>query len=99
MEFQRFNVLSTRMSPAAGMHDFRPAHLFVSRIAVALQNAFKLSQKPLRAFTSAAQPEIEDYAAAGCAVLPQVRLMIFAAAIVHLHSDRRLIRLNIGAVH
>src|SRR5947209_16521421 len=43
-EFQRLYKLSARVRPTAGMHDVGSAHLFISGVAIALQDAFKLSR-------------------------------------------------------
>src|SRR5450631_3046159 len=48
-----------------------------------------------RTFTPAAHAKIEDRRSARCAVLPQITLMILAAAVMHLHIDGRLIGLDV----
>src|SRR5947209_16391782 len=96
-EFQRLNKLSARVRPTAGMHDLGSAHLFMSGVAITLQDAFELSQKSLGTVTSTPEPEIEHYLGAGLAVLPQVGLMVFASTVMHLHAHWRFIGLDIRA--
>src|SRR5690242_7904015 len=76
VKFQRLKKLSSRMGPTRGMHHFRPAYIVVSRIAVALQDAFELTQKPLAPFAPAPQPEVEHHTASRSAVLPQPGLLV-----------------------
>src|SRR5436305_10858084 len=97
VEFQCFHKLSARVRPTAGMHDLGSAHLFISGVAVTLQDAFKLSQKSLGAVASTPESKIEHYVPAGPAVLPQVGLMVFASSVVHLHAHWRFICLDIRA--
>jgi hypothetical protein len=54
------------------MYHSRPTDLVIRRIAVGLQNAFELSQKPLRPIASTAQAEIEHRASSGATILPEV---------------------------
>src|SRR5690242_18189984 len=70
MKFHRLKKLSSRMRPAGGVHHLRPADIVVSYIAVALQDAFELTQKPLGPFASTPQPEVEHHTASRSAVLP-----------------------------
>src|SRR5207302_5087363 len=79
------------------MHDLGSAHLFISGVAITLQDAFELSQKSLGAVASTPEPKIEHYMAAGPAVLPQIGLMVFASTVVHLHAHWRFICLDIRA--
>ena len=53
VKFHRLKKLSSRMGPAGRVHHLRPANIVVSRIAVALQDAFELTQKPLGPFAPA----------------------------------------------
>src|SRR4051794_15704922 len=96
MKFQCFQELSSSMRPTAGMHHLGPADLFISGIAVALQNAFVPSQEPFRSLASAPELEVKDHATARFAVLPQIRLMMLAPFVLPLHSDRCFIGLQIG---
>src|ERR1700760_4110360 len=95
-EFQGFKGFSTCMRPTTGVHHVGPAHLFVSGIAVSLQNAFELSQKSFGSFPSTAQSKVEDHTATRPAILPKVSLMVLTSSIVHLHADWRLICLNVS---
>src|SRR3954466_3899550 len=79
------------------MHNLGSAYLFISGVAITLQDAFELSQKSLRAVASTPEPKIEHYVAAGPAVLPQVGLMVFASSGVHLHAHWGFICLDIRA--
>src|SRR3954470_17719480 len=96
-EFQCLNKLSARVRPTAGVYDLGSAHLFISSVAITLQDAFELSQKLLGAVASTPEPKIEHYIAARLAVLPQVGLMVFASTVMHLHAHRRFICLDIRA--
>jgi hypothetical protein len=60
-----------------------------------LENAFELSQEPLRSITSATQAEIEHHSSSGATVLPEIRLVVLSSALVRLHIDRGFIRLNV----
>src|SRR5450759_797667 len=82
VELDRIEELPPGVRPASGMHQLRPAHAFVSDIAVGLQNSFELSQELLRPFASAPHAEVKDYSASRLAVLPQIRLMILSSPIV-----------------
>src|ERR1039458_2803815 len=97
VELGRVEKLPSRMRPASGMHDLRPAHVIVSAIAVGLQNAFELPQEFLRSVAPPPQTEVEHYAASWPAVLPQIRLMVLPPPIVHLYVYRRFIGLNVTA--
>jgi hypothetical protein len=44
--------------------------------AVGLENAFELSQEPLRPIASTGQAEIEDHRFSGAIVLPEPRLWV-----------------------
>src|SRR5205085_12229978 len=88
---------SVRVRSTAGMHDLGSAYLFISGVAITLQDAFELSQKSLGAVASTPEPKIEHYIAARPAVLPQVGLMVFASSVVHLHAHWRFICLDIRA--
>ena len=79
------------------MYHPRPADLIVGGIAVRLENAFELSQEPLRPVASTTQAEVEHHASSGATVLPEVRLVVLTSAFAHLHIHRRFIRLNVTA--
>src|ERR1039457_6874495 len=83
------------MSPTSGMNHFRPTDLVISRIAVGLENAFELSQEPLRSIASATQAEVENRGSSGATVLPEVRLVVLTSALACLHIDWGFIRLNV----
>src|SRR5690349_18131170 len=78
VQFQCLEKLPSRMRPTAGMHDLGPAQILISGVAVALQDAFELTEKPLRSFASTPQAEVEHHAASRPAVLPQASLVVFA---------------------
>ena len=65
------------------MYHSRPTDLVVRCIAVGLENAFELSQEPLRPIASATQAEIEPHASSGATVLPEVRLVVLTPALSH----------------
>jgi hypothetical protein len=86
--FHRIDKLAACVRPAPHMHHLRPADIVVALIAIGLQNPFPLTQELARTFAPAAQLKVEHRFAAGLAVLPQVRLMIGSALVVHLHRNR-----------
>src|ERR1700757_4109490 len=83
------------MRPTSGMYHSRPTYLVIRRLAVGLENAFELSQEPLRSIASATQREIEHHASSGATVLPEERLVILTSALACLHIDWGFIRLNV----
>src|SRR5258708_17659968 len=83
------------MRPTSGMHHSRPTDLVIRCIAVGLENAFELSQEPLRPIAPTAQAEIEHRAPSGATVLPEVRLVVLTSALACLHIDWGFIRLNV----
>src|SRR5260370_26227603 len=83
------------MSPASGVYHSRPTDLIVGRISVSLENAFELSQEPLRSIPSATQAEVEHHGSSGATVLPDIRLVILSPALACLHIDWGFLRLNI----
>src|SRR5664280_1919728 len=78
------------------MHHLLSADTVVGRIAVGLQNALEVTQKAGRSFATASHAELEDRRTTRRSVLPQVALMICAPAIVGLHIDGCLIRLDVA---
>ena len=97
IQLRRFEKRAACMRPATSMHQLRPTHLLIGCVTVRLQNSFELVQKLFRSVTSAPQAKVEDRRSGRSTVLPQIRLMVFAAAVVHLHRHRCLIGLNISA--
>src|SRR5664279_5384274 len=87
------------MSPTSGMYHSRPTDLVIRCIAVGLENAFELSQEPLRPIASATQAEIEHHGSSGATVLPEIRLVILSSALACLHIDWGFIRLNVATAH
>src|SRR5208337_2992137 len=87
------------MRPTRGMYHSRPADLIVGRVAVSLQNAFELSQEPLRSVPSTPQTEVEHHGCSGATVLPEIRLVILSPAFACLHIDRRFIRLDVSSAN
>src|SRR5260370_42331633 len=83
------------MRPTSGMYHSRPTDLVIRYIAVGLENAFELSQEPLRPIASATQAEIEHHASSGATVLPEVGLVILSPPLADLHNDWGFIRLNV----
>src|SRR5216683_7102186 len=83
------------MGPTSSMYHSRPADLIISRVSVSLENAFELSQEPLRPIASATQAEIEHHASSRATVLPEVRLVVLSPALACLHIDRGFVRLNV----
>ncbi len=90
-----FEKLSSGMRPTSGMYHSRPTDLVIRCITVGLENAFELSQEPLRPIAPATQAEIKHHASSGATVLPEVRLVVLTSALACLHIDWRFIRLNI----
>jgi len=68
-----------------------------SRVPIGLENAFELSQEPLRSIPSTTQAEIEHHTPSGSAVLPQVGLVILSSALAHLHIHRGFIGLYVSS--
>src|SRR6266849_2241720 len=87
------------MGPTSSMYHSRPADLIISRVSVSLENAFELSQEPLRPIASATQAEIEHHASSGATVLPKVRLVVLTSALACLHIDWGFIRLNVSSAN
>ena len=85
------------MRQAAGVDHIRSAYFGVALVAICLQQTIEIAQPLLRPLAVAAHAEVEDYAFAGRAVLPQVCLMIASTLVVGLHTDRRFIGLQITA--
>jgi hypothetical protein len=96
IHFYRIDKLAPRVRPTSHVHQLRPADIVVGRIAIGLQNAFPLAQELARTLTPAAQTKVEHRLAARFSVLPQIRLVVFAAPIMHLHRNRSFISLYIG---
>jgi hypothetical protein len=95
MKFEGVQEFAARVRPTAGMHHLRPADLFLGGIAVALQNAFVPSQEPFRSLASAPELEVKHHTATQRTILLQVGLVMFTPFILHLHSHRRFIGLQI----
>src|ERR1017187_8659443 len=87
------------MSPTSGMYHSRPTDLVIRCIAVGLENAFELSQEPLRPIASATQAEIEHHTSSGATVLPEVRLVVLSSALACLHIDWGFISLNVTSTN
>src|SRR5271165_6908969 len=85
------------MRPTSGMYHSWPTDLVIRCIAVGLENAFELSQEPLRSVAPATQAEIEHDASSGATVLPEVRLVVLPSALACLHIDRGFVRLNVAS--
>ena len=96
IELDRLVKLPSRMRPAGRVDHLRPAHPVVSGVAIGLQNTFKVAQKLLSDLPVHGPSESQTPLASRPAVLPEVSLMILPAPIVHLHRNRRLIRLHIA---
>ena len=79
------------------MYHSRPTDLVIRGIAVGLENAFELSQEPLRSISSATQAEVEHHGSSGATVLPQVRLVVLTSALAGLHIDRGFVPLDVTA--
>jgi hypothetical protein len=84
------------MRPARGVHDLWATDMIVSAVTVALEYALEVAQEPSGTFSFPAKPEVKDHRSDRMAVSPEVSLVIFAATIVHLHSDGCFIGLDIG---
>ena len=77
------------------MDHLRSADAIVGSIAIGLQEAFVVTKKTQWPFTFAPRAEVEDGTANRSSILPEVGLLVLAAAIAHLHIHRRFVRLNI----
>src|SRR5437660_11654327 len=87
------------MRPTSGMYHSRPTDLVIRCIAVGLENAFELSQEPLRPIASATQAEVEHCGSSGATVLPQIRLVILSPAFACLHIDWGFIGLYVSSAN
>src|SRR6202030_2823256 len=87
------------MSPTSGVYHSCPANLVISRVSIRLENAFELSQEPLRPIASATQAEVEHHSSSGSTILPKVRLVILSPALMCLHIDWGFVRLNIASAN
>src|SRR5271167_4983035 len=87
IQLHRFEEASSCMRPTCRMHNACSTDMVVHGVALGLQNAFELFEKLLGALASAAHAEVEDDRASGRPVLPQIRLMMFTAAVVCLHIN------------
>src|SRR5208337_4453199 len=87
------------MSPTSGMHHSRPADLVISHVSIGLENAFELSQEPLRSIPSTAHSEIKDHGSSGATVLPKIRLVILSPALARLYIDWGFVRLNVASAN
>src|SRR2546428_14080018 len=85
------------MRPTCGMYHSRPTDLVIRCIAVGLENAFELSQEPLRPLASASQAEVEHCGSSGATALPQIRLAILSPAFASLHIHRGFIGLYVSS--
>ena len=84
------------MRKATGMHHRWPADtVFVGGVAIGLQDAVELAEKLFWPFALATHTEVEDNTLTRRSILPQIRLMILAAAIMHLHIDGRFVSLDV----
>src|SRR5579863_2895542 len=95
MQLHRFDEFSSRMRPASRVHHLRPAHRIVRGVSIALQKTIEFLQKTFWTFPPAPHAEFEHHGPLRSPVLPQIRQMVAAPAIVHLYSDRRFIRLQV----
>ena len=82
----RIDKLAARVRPTSDMYQLLSADIVIGLIAVGLENPVPLTQELPRALAPAAQLKLEHRFAARLAVLPQVGLMIGAAAVVHLNG-------------
>ena len=87
------------MGPTSGVYHVRPTDLIVGRISVGLENAFELSQEPLRPIASATQAEVEHRGSSGATVLPQIGLVILSPAFVCLHIDWGFVGLYVSSAN
>src|SRR5713226_6776686 len=87
------------MSPTSGMHHSRPTDLVISGVSIGLENAFELSQEPLRSIPFTTQAEVEHHGSSGATVLPKVRLVILSLALARLHIDWGFVGLNVTSAN
>ena len=97
VQFDRIHEVSSRVRPTSCMHHLHSAHAIVRSVGVGLQKSVEVAKEVQRAFALAAHAKIENRHSAWRSILPQVALMICAAAVVHLHVDRGFIGLDVGA--
>ena len=97
VEFDCIHEVPSGVAPARRVHHLRSTHAIVSCVSIRLEKSFEVSEEVERPLPFAAHLEIKDRHAARSSVLPEVRLMVAAAAVMHLHIDRSFIGLDIRA--
>ena len=65
IQLHRIDKLPSCVRQTTGMDHLGAANVVIASIAVGLQDAFELAQKPLRTFSLTAHPEVEDHTASG----------------------------------
>ena len=83
---------AARRARASGSTD-----MIVGAVTVALEEAFEVAQEPLGTFAFPAKPEVKDHRSGRMTVLPEVSLVVFAPAIVHLNCHGGFIGLDISS--
>jgi hypothetical protein len=99
IQLHRLEKLSSGMGPTSCVYHSRPTDLLVGRISVGLENAFELSQEPLRPIASTTQTEVEHHGSSGATVLPQIRLVILSSALACLDIDWGFIGLYVSSAN
>src|SRR5215831_3141203 len=87
------------MRPAPRLYHTCASHFVIRCVGIGLQNAMKVLQKLFGPGTISPQAKVEHRCSSRSSVLPQICLMIFAATIVPLHFHRRLVGLQVAALH
>ena len=93
IHLDRVDEFASRMRPPTHVHHLWPTDIVVGLIAVPCRTPSQLSRNYLGLSRPRPRLKLEHGFAAGRTVLPQVRLMIGAALIVHLHRHRRFVGL------
>ena len=68
-------------APTRGMLHSRPTDLIIGWIAISLQNALELSQKPPWSIASTTWTEVEHHSSSVAAVLPEIRLVVLSLSV------------------
>ena len=79
------------------MHHLRTTHAIVGCVSICLEKSLEVAEEVQWALAFAAHAEIKNRHAPRLPVLPEISLMVCAAAVVRLHVDRGFIRLDVVA--
>src|SRR5215510_14501896 len=100
IQFDHVGEAPASVRPAAYVDHPRATDFVVGGVGIGLQTPMKVLQKIFGSGSISSHSKVEYRGSAGSSVLPQIRLMMLAAAsLLHLHCHRSLVRLEIVALH